>query len=499
LSDANFLSGFPSVGCYKVTVTTDGDLLRSYAEAGSEEAFAELVRRHLNLVYSAALRQVNGNAPLAQDVAQAVFSDLARKAASLSSRPSLTGWLYTSARFAAAKTVRAEQRHRTREHEAASMRELLSDSGPELDWTQLAPTLDAVMHELKEADREAILLRFFENRQLTEIGKRFGLSEDAARKRVDRALEKLRERFTKRGITTTAAALSVAITAHAVQAAPTGLCAAISTAAALAGTALAPASIASTTKAIAMNTLRKTLITATFAVSIGTGIYEARQASLLRTQVQILHQQQAPLAEQIAQLQNDNAALSNQLAQANRSAPLSSERLRELLKLRGEVGMLRRQREVERIKAAAPSPPTAASASRTPTPFQVQLVLDQPGDDTEPKTNNVGGARGETLHVRKTPLLDYTAISSATVTMDATSGAPRIDIEFSELGKELFAAITRENLNHRLAIVMDGQLFSAPVIRSEISEGKAQLTGSYTEEEARTLAAKINDAIRDRP
>jgi preprotein translocase subunit SecD len=122
----------------------------------------------------------------------------------------------------------------------------------------------------------------------------------------------------------------------------------------------------------------------------------------------------------------------------------------------------------------------------------VQCQGPDTGENTEPLTNNAGG---QTLHVQKTPLLDYTAIRSATVTTNMSSGAPQIDIEFSEVGKELFAAITKENINKRLAIVLDGQLFSAPVIRSEISEGKAQITGSFTEEEARELAAKINDAI----
>ena len=128
--------------------------------------------------------------------------------------------------------------------------------------------------------------------------------------------------------------------------------------------------------------------------------------------------------------------------------------------------------------------------------FQLQLVLDQPGDNTELITNNASGAAGETLHVQKTPLLDYTAVSSATVTRNASSGAPEIGVEFSEEGRELFAAITKENLNKRLAIVLDGHVYSAPVIRSEITGGKAQITGSFTEQEATELAAKINEALR---
>jgi len=125
----------------------------------------------------------------------------------------------------------------------------------------------------------------------------------------------------------------------------------------------------------------------------------------------------------------------------------------------------------------------------------LQWVSDEPADDTELLTNNAGGAGGETLRVQKAPLLDYTAISSATVSTNLSSGAPQIDIELSDVGKALFAAVTRENINKRLAIVLDGNVFSAPVIRSEITDGKAQISGSYTEEELRELAAKINDAM----
>src|SRR5207247_6520885 len=131
-------------------MTPDGELLRRYTETNSENAFAELVGRHLNLVYSAALRQVNGDAHLAQDVAQTVFADLARKAASLAHRPVLTGWLYTSAHFAAAKAVRTEQRRHTREEEAQLVNQLLCDPAPGLDWERLRPVLDAAMLELNE-------------------------------------------------------------------------------------------------------------------------------------------------------------------------------------------------------------------------------------------------------------------------------------------------------------------------------------------------------------
>ena len=478
---------------------SDGDLLRDYAETHSEDAFAELVRRHLDLVYSTALRQVNGDVPLAQDVAQTVFADLARKVGSLSGRSVLTGWLYTSTHFAAAKAVRTERRRQAHEQEAQAMRELLHDPALDPDWDRLRPILDAAMLELQEADREAVLLRYFERRPHAEIGAKLGVSENTARMRVERALEKLRAHLAGRGVTTTAAALSTAISTNAVQAAPISLGATITTAATLALSSFTPVATATATKAIAMTALQKTLIAATLVATISTGLYETRQASRWRTQAQTIEQQQALLDGQITQLKSDNEALSNRVAHANQSPSLSSERLRELLRLRGEVGMLKRQqRELEQAAVAAASktlPGQPTSVAALPAPLQMQLVLDGPGENTETLTNSAGGASGETLHVQKSPLLDYTAIRAATVSRDVVSGAPQIDVEFNEVGKELFAAVTKENINKRLAIVLNGQLYSAPVIRSEIPGGKAQITGSFTEEEARALAAKINDAI----
>jgi preprotein translocase subunit SecD len=132
-----------------------------------------------------------------------------------------------------------------------------------------------------------------------------------------------------------------------------------------------------------------------------------------------------------------------------------------------------------------------------PPPFQLQLVLDQPGEDSEVVTNSSVNAGEATLNVRKTPLLDHTAISSVTVTTSA-SGTPQIEVELSQAAREQFTQITKENINKRLAIVMDGNLYSAPVIKSEISGGKLQISGSFTEAEARDLATKINDAISNR-
>jgi RNA polymerase sigma factor (sigma-70 family) len=313
-------------------MTPDSELLRRFAKTNSEDAFAELVKRHVNLVYSAALRQVGGDAHFAKDVAQTVFADLARKAGSLSRRETLTGWLYTSAHFAAAKIARGENRRRDREEKF--MREPTSETAPDADWDKLRPTLDAAMHELKESDREAVLLRYFENRQFAEVGAKLGLNENAARMRVERALEKLRDIFNKRGITT-ATALASVISANAIQVAPANLAATLTTASiATAGTG--------TFTLLKIMTATKLKLAFGALVVAGAAIVFALQHQAqekLRAESELLRQQ-------IAQLQTDNESLSNRLPAIGDSKSLSDEQLNELLTLRGEVTRLRREKNV---------------------------------------------------------------------------------------------------------------------------------------------------------
>ena len=213
----------------------DAELLRRYATEKDEAAFAELVRRQVDFVYGAALRQARGNEALAQDVAQTVFTDLARKAGRLAQHEVLAGWLHTATRFAVAKAIRADVRWRERERTALAMNEHEIESGATLDWERAKPVLDDALGELKERERIAILLRFFDKRSLAEVGERLALSETAARSCVDRALEKLRVRLVRRGVTSTAAALGVALANKAVVAAPTGLAASVTGAALAAG------------------------------------------------------------------------------------------------------------------------------------------------------------------------------------------------------------------------------------------------------------------------
>ena len=202
---------------------TTKELLQSYVANRSETAFAELVARHIDLVYSAALRRVNGNAATAQDVTQAVFTELARHAPRLVRHASITGWLYTSTHYLAANAIRAEQRRRTHEQEASVMNQLLNTGESNPIWNELRPSLDEAMLQLSAADREAVLLRYFERLPLAQVGAKLGVSELAARKRVERALEKLHSILARRGITSTVAALAILLIERAVASAPPGL------------------------------------------------------------------------------------------------------------------------------------------------------------------------------------------------------------------------------------------------------------------------------------
>lgn len=218
----------------------DVELLQEYAASRSEAAFAELVRRYIDLVYSAALRQLSGDAHSAQDVTQAVFADLARKARRFRAGSSLIGWLYTSTRYAATQVRRTENRRSHREQECHAMNQALESSEHEPSWAELRPVLDGAMHDLSTADRTALLLRFFEHRSLKEVGERLGVTENTARMRIERALAKLRTRLAARGIASTAAALGTAMAQNAVSSAPAALASRVVTSAASIEVASAP-------------------------------------------------------------------------------------------------------------------------------------------------------------------------------------------------------------------------------------------------------------------
>ncbi len=207
-------------------MTPDPELLRRYVDGRDEAAFAELVRRHLTLVHTTALRLANGDAALAEDVTQSVFTDLARKAPTLCAYATVAGWLHISARYAAAKAVRGEQRRRTHEQEARAMSDQYF-SDEDSSWAQMRPLLDEAVSRLHESERDAVLLRFFQDKNYREVGRILGVSEDAARMRVERALDNLRGQFARRGVVTTAALIGSAIGAQAATAMPSGFAAVV--------------------------------------------------------------------------------------------------------------------------------------------------------------------------------------------------------------------------------------------------------------------------------
>jgi RNA polymerase sigma factor (sigma-70 family) len=202
---------------------TDNDmgLVRQYAAQHSEGAFAALVSRHANLVYSVALRQVH-NPQLAEEITQAVFIILAQKAGSLNEKTILPGWLYRTACFTSSSARKREQRRQQREQEAY-MRSTLQEGQADAAWEQMSPLLEEAMLRLGQADRDALVLRFFEGRSLNEVGLALGASEHAAKKRVNRALEKLHGYFNQRGVHSTTAIIAGTISANSVHAAPAAL------------------------------------------------------------------------------------------------------------------------------------------------------------------------------------------------------------------------------------------------------------------------------------
>src|SRR4051812_7704794 len=268
---------------------TDQKLLRDYSERRSELAFSELVRRHVDLVHSAALRMVR-DPQLAEDVTQEAFAALARGASRLGDRPVLSGWLHRTAQNIAVKVVRTDVRRRAREQEAAAMNETsTTESG--VTWEHIAPRLDAALGQLNESDRDALLLRYFERKSAREMGQILGMTEEAAQKRVSRSVERLRELLGKRGVAVGTSGLIVVISANGVQAAPAGLIATIS-ASALAGKGILTTATTMTAKALTMTLIHKTLITAALVAGVATPLaIQHRTQARLRDENQALREQ----------------------------------------------------------------------------------------------------------------------------------------------------------------------------------------------------------------
>ena len=249
----------------------DMALVREYTASQSEPAFETLVSRHINLVYSAALRQVR-DAHLAEEISQAVFVILARKAGSLGSKTILSGWLYHTARFAAADALKTQRRRQRREQEAC-MQSTFDDHPMDAAWQELSPLLDEAMAQLRDKDRDALVLRYFENKSLREVGDALGLQERAAQKRVARGLEKLHAFFARRGIASTTAIIAGAVSANSIQAAPVALTKSITAVAVTKGAAVSGSTLTLIKGALKIMawTKAKTTAIAVAAVIVATG------------------------------------------------------------------------------------------------------------------------------------------------------------------------------------------------------------------------------------
>ncbi len=354
----------------------EADLLRRYAEQGDNAAFTALVQRHVDLVYSAALRQLNGDAHLAADATQLVFTDLARKAAALARHRVLAGWLFTSTRFVTANLIRGERRRQAREQEAHFMQEITRENETAtLDWDRVRPVLDDVLGELNASDREAILLRFFEGRSYGAVGARLALAENAARMRVDRALDKLRTRLERRGVTSTSAALAVVLGTQAVAAAPAGLVATVAGAALAGGGVAAGLTVGSgvaggVTALVNFMSMTKVQLglSGALAAAGATGfIVQADTNARLRDEIAALRATSAGVVE----LEAQNQRLARQVADVEemRGDDGRFERLQqEAVVLRGKLEQLV-QAEAARAasRAAARSVYNISQLDRTPT------------------------------------------------------------------------------------------------------------------------------------
>jgi len=329
------LSANPQTGYY-ILVNELGDqvLLRDYVQNGSEAAFATLVRRHINFVYSAALRMLL-DAHLAEDITQKVFLALVRNAPKLQHCCVLSAWLHRTTRNISAMTVRGEVRRRARETEAALMDHQLSDT--KTFWDHLSPLLDDSLLQLSTKDRDALLLRYFERLTAREIAQRLGLSEDAAQKRTVRALEHLRQILSRRGVTITGSTLAAAIGFGSVQSAPAALASSV-----IATSLLAFAST-STSGIIALMTTTKfaTVVAALAAVGLGTvATIEHQNNARLRSQLAARETQMI----QVQEAKNQPAAE----IMDNNDVAVRRDEHTELLRLRNELALLRQQQQEKR-------------------------------------------------------------------------------------------------------------------------------------------------------
>jgi RNA polymerase sigma factor (sigma-70 family) len=345
-----------------VNDSTDHNLLRAYAENRSEAAFAELERRYVDFVYSAALRMVRQQ-HAAQDVTQCVFMALARNAGNLARRNVLAGWLHRTTQNLASNAVRSDVRRRAREQQIALMNESGADESAAL-WERIEPHLDAALVQLGQKDRDALLLRYFQNKSICELAEILETTEDAAQKRVNRALDRLRKIIARNGVIAEASGLSVSISTYAVQSTPAAIAAASSTAGLLACAALATEP---TTKYFMF--LQKALVTTALVTTVGAALYSLH----LRSEIRSLQRRESLLTSQLDESQRERDDAVSRAALLQMQSQSFQQGGRDLARLRAEVS---------RLRAITPSTAsTLSTASATPPPqtwtnMPIQVIIE---------------------------------------------------------------------------------------------------------------------------
>jgi RNA polymerase sigma factor (sigma-70 family) len=346
----------------------DLDLLSQYSRQGSQAAFSALVGRHIDMVYSAARRQVWSD-ELAEEITQAVFLDLARHAEKLRPDSHLGSWLYVVARRTSVDAIRRESRRQKREQAAAEGAALNTAPSP---WSKVAPVLDDAISSLRETDRKAILLRFFEKKSFSEIGRSLGASEEAAQKRVGRAVDRLRISLAHRGVPTTAALLTAEFIPHAVQAAPNGLSGTISSLIPSVSSTAQSAALLKSTQLLAMTFAQKTAVVTLLAAAVVGGLLQNNRIHVQSHEIANLQKQGASWQQQIAQLNRERTATA-QVASARQESESRPAKKSSIVAPAASTAFADdfvKQRQLQLAKAAQMKPLLAAG-----TPIKGGIVV----------------------------------------------------------------------------------------------------------------------------
>lgn len=383
---------------YRVKAT-DAELLRRYAENGSEAAFAELVKRHVDLVYGAAMRAAWGDATLAEDLTQTVFTAMARQAGELSKHPVLSGWLYKYARNLAANHHRADQRRRNREQ--ASIKMNTPDTSAEADslWEEIKPVLDDAMDGLNDKDRDAVVLRFYEEQSLRDVGAALGLSENAARMRIARALTKLRDLLGQRGVSSSTAGLAAALVVGGTFSAPSGMAATVATNALAATAGVSTTTTATLTTIMSMTKVKVGVAAVVVTAGIGvTTIQESRVRELSKENAQL----QTKVTE-LAALPAEVERLKGKIADARPDEERHRTEL-EIAGLRGRLTMA--QARIQELQTQ----PNAVDTSKPPSNEEPESSAEAPKMNAIMRAGVRLGIERQTL-AKLPPLTERLALS----------------------------------------------------------------------------------------